>query len=99
MVYISGQISETDDYMERFEEAEKELKSRGFSVINPAKVNSMMPKETTYDQYMQLSFAMLDCADRIYMMDGWEKSRGARMEHDRAKEKGMEIRYLKDYRG
>ena len=39
-VYISGPITGIDDYMERFSNAEKELKEQGLSVVNPAKVLS-----------------------------------------------------------
>lgn len=34
-VYISGLVTGIDDYMERFSNAEKELKEQGFSVVNP----------------------------------------------------------------
>ena len=36
-IYISGAISGTKDYMERFARAEKELTEKGWSVVNPAK--------------------------------------------------------------
>ena len=39
-IYISGPITGTSDYMERFEKAEKELIENGYSVINPAEVNA-----------------------------------------------------------
>lgn len=38
-IYISGPITGTDNYMERFEKAENGLKALGVSVVNPAKVN------------------------------------------------------------
>jgi len=96
MVYISGAISETSDYMERFAKAEEILTKQGLSVINPAKVNSMMPKDTTYDQYMQMAFTMLSFCECIYMLDGWEKSKGATWEMDYARRNKIEIRYLKE---
>lgn len=46
-IYISGPITGIDDYMGRFSNAEKELKEQGFSVVNPAKVLSQMPADTT----------------------------------------------------
>ena len=96
MVYISGAITGTSDYMERFARAEKVLTERGMSVINPAKVNSMMPQDTTYDQYMKMSFCMLSMCDRIYMIDGWENSKGANKEREYARKHGIDIRRFID---
>lgn len=36
MIYISGKMTGTDDYAERFAKAEQELTRQGFSVINLA---------------------------------------------------------------
>lgn len=80
-VYISGQITGTEDYMERFAQAEEKLIKDGYSVINPAAVNSMMPSDTTYEEYMQMSLTMLEMCGAIYMMKGWEKSCGANREY------------------
>lgn len=44
-VYISGPITRTSDYMERFNEAQKYLESKGYSVVNPALVNSNLPTQ------------------------------------------------------
>lgn len=51
-IYISGQITGTDDFMERFQKAENDLKEKGHIVYNPAHANSFMPDETTYEEYM-----------------------------------------------
>ena len=92
-VYISSQISglEKDDYMERFAKAEKKLSREFFSVINPAKVNAQLPENTTYREYMNMSLTMLDMCDYIYLLDGWEKSKGACLEYQYAKTLGKEI--------
>lgn len=79
-IYISGAISGTDDYMERFAKAENELIKKGYSVINPAKVNAQLPKDTTHEEYMKISFCLLDMCDSIYMLKGWEHSLGANEE-------------------
>ena len=80
-IYISGPITGTDDYMERFAEVEEKLTKAGYSVMNQASVNSMMPSDTTYEEYMEMSFTMLDMCGAIYMMNGWEKSCGANREY------------------
>ena len=92
-IYISGAISNTDDYMERFAKAEKELTEQGYSVVNPAKVNAQLPEDTTYDEYMKMCFCMLDMADSIYMLSNYENSKGACMEYGYAMAKDMIIMY------
>ena len=79
-IYISGAITGTDDYMERFAKAEKELTEQGYSVVNPAKVNAQLPEDTSYEEYMNICFCMLDMCDNICMLKDWEKSCGANRE-------------------
>ena len=64
-IYISGPITGIDDYMERFAEVEEKLIEEGYSIMNPASVNSMMPADTTYEEYMTMSFTMLEMCDAI----------------------------------
>ena len=85
MIYISGKITGTDDYLERFNRAENMLSTYSAPIVNPAKVNSMMPMGTTYQQYMDMSMCMLRMCDAIYMLDGWRESNGAVLEHQYAK--------------
>ena len=92
-IYISGAITGTDDYIERFEKAEKELTERGYSVVNPAKVNAQLPIDTTYEEYMKMCFCMLDMCIAIYMLDGFEKSCGSNRELGYAMAKDMIIMY------
>ena len=93
-IYISGQISnlEKSDYMERFECAELRLTVvEGYSVVNPAKVNAQLPEDTNYEEYMKMSFCMLDMCDAIYMLDGWEESHGANREYGYAIAKDKKV--------
>ena len=80
-ICISGAITGTDDYMERFAKAEKELTEQGYSVVNPAKVNAQLPEDTSYEEYMKMCFCMLDMCDEIFMLKGWSKSCGSNREY------------------
>ena len=80
-IYISGAITGTDDYMERFAKAEKELTEKGYSVVNPAKVNAQLPEDTSYEEYMKMCFCMLDMCEAIFMLKGWSKSCSANREY------------------
>ena len=92
-IYISGAISNTDNYMERFAKAENELTENGYSAINPAKVNAQLPEDTSYEEYMKISFCMLDMCDSICMLKGFEKSCGSNREYGYAMAKNMIIMY------
>lgn len=98
-VYISGTITGTNDYMKRFSDKEDELWGLGYSVINPAKVNAFLPLSTTYEQYMEMSLLMLSMADTIYMLSGWEKSKGASLEHQYALTMGYQVLYEENVNG
>lgn len=80
-VYISGAITGTNDFMERFKAAEDRLTDEGMSVINPARLNSCMPKDTTYEEYMEVALHLLDMCEAIYMLKGWGNSHGANREY------------------
>ena len=90
-VYLSGPITGTEDYMERFAKAEKQLTEEGFSVVNPAKVCAQLPEDTTYEEYMDVAFALLEACDAVYMLDGWEKSCGANREYGYATAAGTTV--------
>lgn len=95
MTYISGKITGTTDYLDRFAKIEDMLRKSGHIPVNPAKVNAQMPPETDYAGYMKMSLAMLDLCDSIYMMKGWQNSHGAWFEWDYARITGKEVIYEK----
>lgn len=84
-IYISGKITGTDDYEDRFKKAEMELRSRGFNVLNPVKVGKwierhLAPKIPTWVEYMKQDIKAMMSADCIYMLKGYRESEGARLE-------------------
>lgn len=76
-VYISGGITGVSDYKEHFEYAEKKLKEQGYEVVNPAKINALLPTSCTHEEYMKVSIAELSVCDAIYLLMGYENSKGA----------------------
>lgn len=90
-VYISGPITGTKGYMKRFADAEADIAAAGYTPINPAKVNAMLPPELTHADYMATSLAMLSFCDVIYMLPGWKESRGCSIEFEYAYENGITI--------
>lgn len=92
-IFISGPVSGTTDYMERFGNAQKYLESLGHSVINPVLVTSNLPEDTTQKENLSLDLTMLCMCDAIYMLKGYGKSKGALAELATAKSIGCEIFY------
>jgi len=91
-IYISGPITGKPDYNKhRFNEVEDWLRSIGHDPVNPQTLTTGYSE--TWEYYMRIDLkAMLDC-DAIIMLEGWQESRGAKLEHDLAKELKFEIHY------
>ena len=82
-IYLSGAISGNPDYKFQFLDQEQRLKriyGDNVVVLNP----SIFPDGLSQHDYMQLSIVMLNIADAVMMLDGWENSHGARVERDYA---------------
>ena len=89
VIYIAGPITGRPDYIERFCEAQLNLEADGWIVLNPADLPPGMPA----DRYMPICLAMLQQADAIYMLDGWEYSEGANIELQFAQYQGKGVLY------
>ena len=79
-IYISGGISGVENYKEKFNAAQRELEQNGNEVINPALYGETLPK-LMYEEYMRIGLNFIDMCDAVYMLKGWEKSRGANREY------------------
>lgn len=90
-IYISGPITGVSGYMEHFAGAEKKITAAGYEAVNPAKTIAQLPETLTWEECMQICFAMLDICDAIYLMEGWKDSKGAAAELKHAMEKGKAI--------
>lgn len=79
--YISGPITGVEGCEEKFEQAERKLRClKHLQIINPAPVLRAMPKDTTWEKYMEVALCMLRDCDAVYMLRGWERSTGAQIE-------------------
>ena len=94
-IYISGAITNNPNYKEDFERAEDYLQREypNDEIINPALVNSFLPKSTSHKEYMRMSFCMLDICEAIFMLKGWSKSCVANRELGYAMANDMIIMY------
>ena len=102
-IYIAGcysdgdtlLISEQKENARMFRKAQVKLTLEGWAVINPIEMDWRMAREEgiTYQDVMDSDIAIIDGCHAIFMLKGWENSRGAVREHTFAKEKGLEIIY------
>jgi hypothetical protein len=65
------------------------LRNSGYEVINPA--DHGCSESLSWSDYMRMDIADLIECDLIATLDGWELSKGARLEVHIAKELGMDV--------
>ena len=100
-IYIAGPMrGHDDDNFPAFYKAERLLESKGvYEVVNPARMDD---EETPYehDVYnvdykaeLKRDIDEIFKIDAMYLLRGWEKSEGARVEHALAVYLGLSIQY------
>lgn len=80
-IYIAGKITNDPNYKRKFADAEMRLlENNAIEVINPAKVLSNLPESFTHEEYMAISFKLIDSSDAVVFLKDWFESPGANQE-------------------
>ncbi|EKY13361.1 hypothetical protein HMPREF9075_00061 [Capnocytophaga sp. oral taxon 332 str. F0381] len=92
-IYISGKISGTDltETRKRFAAVAKVMKRLGVEPVNP--LENGLSEHDSWEAHMLKDIADLLQCKAIYMLQGWQESKGARIEYYIATKKRMPIMY------
>lgn len=97
-IYVAGKISYYPEFKDHFGREVKKLQDAGHTVLDP----STLPAGLTQQEYMSICCSMVFVADALYMLNGWEDSQGACVEHNLALKSGKQVFYegaLEFYKG
>ena len=88
IVYIAGPMKGIKRLnREAFYDAQDMLEDCGYKVLNPAKLPMGMPARA----YMPICLQMVEQADVVALMDGWERSEGVKIEKAYAEYQGKRV--------
>ena len=92
-IYISGKITGTDltETRKRFAAVAKATKRLGYEPVNP--LENGLSEHNSWEVHMLKNIADLLQCKAIYMLQGWQESKGACIEHYIATKIGMPIMY------
>lgn len=93
--YVCGPMSGYEDFNHpAFHAKAAELRAAGEEVINPAEFDAEIGPDQPWDTYLRRDLVLLaEKCDKIVLLDGWENSRGANLEHHVGLQLGMTITY------
>lgn len=86
-VYIAGPIKGNKNYKTDFVIAEGKLWGDGHQVLNPTK----LPEGMNDKLYMPICISMVEQADWVYLLPGWEESLGCIAEATYAARQGKAL--------
>lgn len=79
--YIAGPMTGIPDFNRgEFFNAAQVLEGHGHIILNPA----VLPLGLEHGDYMKICLPMIDAAEAVIMLPGWENSKGANMEYQYA---------------
>lgn len=91
--YIAGPITGIPEavFKANFAHAKHQVENIGYTPVSPIELNHV--HDNTWEAFMKVDLrAMLTC-HAIYMLEGWENSKGATIEWQLAGVLGMEVIY------
>lgn len=92
-IYIAGPMSGLQDLnYPLFNLVATKLRAEGYHVENPAE--NPEPPCKSWAGYMRMAIAQLATCDEIALLPGWQRSKGAWLEHVIAHALGMRKTYL-----
>ena len=77
-----------------FEGARVLLSAVGLNAVIP---HDHVPRDATWDEAMGICLPLLTRCGGVALLDGWEGSRGARLEYEEATRRGMDVRPLNEW--
>ena len=98
-LYVSGPITGLPKLNKPvFASAATRLRGAGHTVINPHEIGAPSEQMLPWESYLRADLvAMLTGADALALLSGWERSRGAALEHHVATALGWEVRSWTDW--
>lgn len=92
-LYIAGPMSNLPDLnFPAFHREAAHYRAQGLEVVNPAEINA--DPSAGWHECMRADIRELVMCDSIVMLPGWEKSKGASLEHHIAYTLGFTVVYL-----
>jgi hypothetical protein len=100
IVYLSGKMTglAESEYKENFRNAELFYRSCGYEVVNPCNLSDIVLKrkpDANYEDFMAEDLRALRSCTHIALLEGWERSPGAKREKTEAKRLGLAIMYFR----
>lgn len=89
-VYISGKITGNPFYKDEFALAERVIEASGCEAVNPCAEEI---DGGSWLDYMRRDIKLLADCDGVYMLQNWQESKGAKIEHQLARDLGLRIYY------
>lgn len=95
-IYISGQIEGTEDFMARFSAVEEKLAAEGWLPINPTRLFGVFGDTFSREDYLKFDLELIGMCNTVYLLNGWQDSKGANREYGYAVGTGKTILFEKD---